>query len=297
MCLAAFQTFWGKAYKYFPLKIVFLICIGTFEIGSLIVAVAPNSATIVVGRAIQGAGGAGITSGCYIICVFIIKPKHLARILSLFGSVWSCSSVLGPVLGGIFAEDISWRWCFWINLPIGGTTMVIVLLFFKTPSHSRVGDAKFKEIPFLFDLGGVVILIGASTCLLLALEDGGVTIVWSNSVPLGLLIGFSLLIIMFAVWEWKQGESAMVIPRIMKRRTIFVLSLFTLCAQGASFARTYNLPIYFQAVQGLSPTESGIRTLPTVLSICKLACMLSYHQILLTTRTSHLQFPQLPPCE
>ena len=106
MTLAAFQASWGKAYKYFPLKIV-LICIVIFEMGSLVVALAPGSLALIVGRAVQGAGGAGVTGGCYVIAAFITRPQHMARIIGLFGAAWGCSSVLGPVLGGVFTQNIS----------------------------------------------------------------------------------------------------------------------------------------------------------------------------------------------
>lgn len=269
MSLAAFQAFWGKAYKYFPLKIVFLTCIGVFELGSLIAALAPNSETLILGRAIQGLGGAGVTGGCYTILAFITRPKNMPAILGLSSSVWSCSSVLGPLLGGFFTQDVTWRWCFWVNLPIGGTTMLILLLFFKTPAHSRMASTTFKEVPFLFDFPGIATLVAALVCLLIALEDGGVLRPWTDSVPIGLCVGFALLMGLLAIVEWKQGEKAMIVPRIMKRRTILVLALFNLTAQGAGFARTYNLPIYFQAAQGVSPSQSGVRTLPTVLTTCK----------------------------
>lgn len=271
MCLAAFQAFWGKAYKYFPLKSVFLACITIFEIGSLVVAVAPSSTAIIVGRAIQGAGGAGVTGGCYIILAFITEPKHLHKVMGLSSLVFTCSSVLGPVLGGVFTQDISWRWCFYVNLPLGGTAMAIILIFFKTPPHSRVAHCKLNEIPLLFDLGGAVLILAALTCLLLVLEDGGVTDPWSHSVPIGLLVGFGLITIVFILLEWKLGDRAMIAFRILKRRTIWSMAAYSLFIQASGFARNYNLPIFFQAVQGVSPTESGIRTLPTVLTICKLS--------------------------
>ncbi|KAI0912697.1 putative MFS transporter [Ustulina deusta] len=266
LCLAAFQAFWGKAYKYFPLKIVFLTCIGIFELGSLIAALSPNSTSLIVGRAIQGAGGAGVTGGCYTLLFFTTRPQHLPILVGLSSSVWSVSSVLGPVLGGFFTQYVTWRWCFWVNLPIGGTTFFLILVLFKTPPHSRVAHTNPKEALFLFDLPGMVILIGALVALLLVLEEGGVTVPWNSSLIIGLLVGFGVLVIILVGVEWYQGERAMVVPRIMQRRSILALALFNLTAQGAGFARTYNLPIYFQAAQGVSASESGIRTLPTVLT-------------------------------
>ncbi|OCK74840.1 MFS general substrate transporter [Lepidopterella palustris CBS 459.81] len=222
----------GKAYKFFPLKTLFLACIAVFELGSLLIAVAQNNSTVIVGRAIQGAGGAGITGGCYIICAFITRPKRLPAVMGLFGIVWSCSSVLAPVLGG-------------------------------TPPHSRMASTQGKEIPLLFDFPGMIIMLRAFVCLLLALQDGGVIERWDSGIPIGLLVGFGLLVIIFLVVEWKQGERAMIVGRIMKRRSIAACSV----AQAGGFARVYNLPIYFQAARGVSPAESGIRTLPSVLTI------------------------------
>ncbi|PQK15679.1 hypothetical protein BB8028_0006g00020 [Beauveria bassiana] len=236
MSLAAFQAFWGKAYKYFALKIVFLICIGIFVTGSLIAALAPNSNVLILGRAIQELGGAGITGGCYTIFAFITPPKNMPAILGLSSSVWSCSSVLGPLLGGLFTQDLTWRWCFWVNLPIGGTTMLILLFLFKTPAHSRMAHTTWKEVPFLFDLPGIVIIVAALVCLLIAFEEGGVLRLWTDSVPVGLLVGFVLLMGLLVVIEWKQGEKAMIVLRIMKRRTIVILALFNLTAQAAGFA-------------------------------------------------------------
>ncbi|KAM3484121.1 hypothetical protein MY8738_002560 [Beauveria namnaoensis] len=215
MSLAAFQVFWGKAYKYFALKIVFLTCIGIFKTGSLIAALAPNSNVLILGRAIQGLGGAGITGGCYTIFALITPPKNMPAILGLSSSVWSCSS---------------------------------------------------KELPFLFNLPGIVTIVAALVCLLLAFDEGGVLRLWTDSVPVGLVVGFVLLMGLLVVIEWKQGEKAMIVLRIMKSRTILILALFNLTAQAAGFARTYNLPIYFQAVQGASPSQSGIRMLPTALT-------------------------------
>ena len=118
--LIAFQSVWGKAYKYFSLRGVFLATIIVFEAGSLICAVAPNSLALIVGCAIQSVGGSGSSLGSCAIASFIMPPEKVPVIVGLIGSTFSVASVVGPLLEGVFTQSLSWRWCFWVNLPIGG---------------------------------------------------------------------------------------------------------------------------------------------------------------------------------
>jgi hypothetical protein len=111
LTLASFQSTWGKAYKYFPLKISFLISILIFEIGSLVCAVAKNSTTLIIGRAIAGAGGAGIASGAYTIIAFSAPPQQRPAFTGILGASYGIASVTGPLLGGVFTDKLTWRWC------------------------------------------------------------------------------------------------------------------------------------------------------------------------------------------
>ena len=110
LTVASFQSMWGKAYKYFPLKATFLVSIGIFEIGSLICGVAQNSVTLIIGRAIAGMGGAGIASGAYTIIAFAVPPVQRPAFTGILGAVYGCASVIGPLLGGVFTSQATWRW-------------------------------------------------------------------------------------------------------------------------------------------------------------------------------------------
>jgi MFS transporter, DHA2 family, glioxin efflux transporter len=110
---ASFQSTFGKAYRYFPLKRVYLCAVGIFELGNLICALAPNSPAVIIGRIIAGAGGAGIMSGVFIIIAFTAKPKYKAAYFGVLGVTFGCSSVVGPLMGGALADGPGWRYCFW----------------------------------------------------------------------------------------------------------------------------------------------------------------------------------------
>ena len=115
---------------------------------------------------------------------------------------------------------------FYINLPIGGAAFATLLFFFKSPAHMKPVPISTKELLLTFDLPGMFVLIGAMVCYFLALEWGGITKAWSSSEVIGTLVGSILLTILFGVIEWKQGERALVVPRILKRRNIAVVSAF-----------------------------------------------------------------------
>ncbi|KAB8238271.1 major facilitator superfamily domain-containing protein [Aspergillus alliaceus] len=262
----ALQPSYGRIYKIFSVKWGFLIAVLIFEIGSLICAVAPSSTVLIVGRAVAGIGVAGIFSGALVIISMTVPLPKRPLIFGMFGMVWGIASIAGPLLGGAFTDGVSWRWCFYINLPIGGLSIAVIILFLRVPSKSEFSGTPILQRIKQLDLIGASLLIPAIICLLLALQWGGNKYPWSNSRIIGLFVGFGLMIIIFAFSQIKLGDRATLPPGILKRRSVLAATMFALFFGGAFFLLVYYVPIFFQSVKGSSAMKSGIQLLPLMLA-------------------------------
>ncbi|KFZ19157.1 hypothetical protein V502_03792 [Pseudogymnoascus sp. VKM F-4520 (FW-2644)] len=267
LTVASFTSPWGKLFKYFTLKWTYLLAVFIFELGSLICALAPNSTALIVGRAIAGLGAAGVASGAFILVAFLAPPEKRPAYLGIIGASYGISAVIGPLLGGVFTERLSWRWCFYINLPIGGVAAVILVVFFKLPDHVKPAEATFREKMLQLDPIGIVLILGAVICYVLALQWGGSSLPWNSSEVIGLFVGFALLLIAFGFNEWWLGERAMLPPRLLKNRYIHQGMAYSFTIAGTYFLVLYYLPIYFQVIDNVSPIQSGVRNLPLILAI------------------------------
>ncbi|PVI07065.1 major facilitator superfamily transporter [Periconia macrospinosa] len=265
--VAATQSMWGKAFKYFSVKLVFMFSIFIFEVGSLICAVAPNSEAFIAGRAITGAGVAGTFSGCYIIIAFSTPPKTRPAMTSILGATYAVASIVGPLIGGAFTNGVSWRWCFYINLPFGGLAAAAILFSFKPPRAADPVKAPLKEKLIQMDILGTALIMASVVCYLLALQWGGIAKSWSDADVIGCLVGFGLLAIAFAVNEWWMGEKALVHPTYLRHRIVMSGCLYSFFVAGGFYILLFYLPIYFQAVKGASAVSSGIRLLPLILGM------------------------------
>ncbi|KAM0214382.1 hypothetical protein ACHAPQ_007863 [Fusarium lateritium] len=263
----ALQPMYGTIYKYFNVKIAYLAAVFIFEIGSLISAVAPSSVAFIVGRAIAGIGTAGLFSGSIVILSLIMPLEKRPLAFGLIGGMWGIASVAGPLLGGAFTEHATWRWCFYINLPIGGIAMVIVFFFVHVKRNSTDDDnlslmARVRKL----DLAGAAIFIPAIVCLLLALQWGGADYPWNNSRIIGLFCGFGAMIAIFIVIQFRQGDRGTLPPRLFKNRNTLAAMMFSMFFGAGFFPLIYYLSLYFQAIQGVSAVQAGIKILPLLLA-------------------------------
>jgi len=263
---AALQLLFGRFYTFFSIKRIYLIAIFIFEVGSLICGVAQNSVTLIVGRAIAGVGSAAIFSGALIILAYSVPLEKRPMYSGMIGSMYGIASVSGPLLGGAFTDKVTWRWCFYINLPIGAITMVVIAVFFPDP-HRQItnNDTPWERIK-RFDPLGTIVFMPAVICLLLALKWGGTEYAWSSWRIILLLVLFVVLIIIFLFIQHKQQDLGTVPPRVFFQRSVWASGFYSFCVGAAFLGSVYYLPIWFQSVKGASAVDSGIMNLPMLIS-------------------------------
>jgi hypothetical protein len=266
----AFQLLYGRLFTFYAPKWVFLASVTIFELGSLVCGVSQNSPTFIIGRAIAGLGSAGIMSGTIVLTVHTIPLRKRPLYQSFMGIVFMISSVTGPLIGGAFTTHLTWRWCFYLNLPIGGVTLL--LTFWLLPSDNNKTKEEIDATKLLtrekierLDPIGTLCFLPSIVCLLLALQLGGSAYAWNNWRIILLWIMFEILIIIFAaVQVWKQ-ENATIPPRILGYRSVTASTFFAFCISGSMTVGIYFLPLWFQAIEGVDAIESGIRLLPLIL--------------------------------
>ncbi|KIJ58908.1 hypothetical protein HYDPIDRAFT_44277 [Hydnomerulius pinastri MD-312] len=248
-------------------KIVFLAAIALFEIGSLICAVAPSMNVLIFGRAVAGCGAAGIQISVATIIPDITPLEKRPILFASFGGIIGISTVAGPILGGAFTDHLTWRWCFWINLPCGAFAVLLVLLFLKNNPPAVSPDSVGGRSTWLrIDWIGAILVIGFFTSLLLPLQWGGNTKPWDSATVIVLFVVSGVLLAMFLAWERYRGEQAMIPLNVIANRTALGCAISGFLGYFTLLFATYYLPLWYQA-HGSTATRSGLDILPFLISV------------------------------
>ncbi|KAG5798393.1 hypothetical protein H9Q69_002541 [Fusarium xylarioides] len=237
-----------------------LIAVCIFTLGSGLCGGAHNTAMMVGGRAVQGIGGGGILTMSEIVVCDMVSIRERGMYAGIIGGVWAIAAVVAPVMGGAFAQNISWRWIFYINLPIAGVSLVALGLFLKL---ARPPSGTVKEQMSRIDWGDSILLIGSVTSIVLALSWGGSKHPWSGwQTVVPLVIGLLALVAFFAYQGAPWLKEPTMPLRLFSNRTSSTLLVISFIHSLLLYWICYFLPVYFQAVKEASPTRSAVMLFP-----------------------------------
>ncbi|WP_128381020.1 MFS transporter [Streptomyces cavernae] len=248
---------WGKLGDQYGRKKLFQAAIVIFLIGSALCGIAQNMPELIAFRAVQGLGGGGLMVLSMAIVGDLVPPRERGRYQGLFGAVFGATSVLGPLLGGLFTQHLSWRWVFYVNLPVG----VVALLVIAAALHIPV-RAERQVIDYL----GTFLIASVATCLVLVASLGGTTWAWDSPQIVGLAALGVVLAVFFVQVERRAAEPVLPL-KLFRIRTFTLSALISFVVGFAMFGAMTYLPTFLQVVQGVSPTLSGVHMLPMVLGL------------------------------
>ncbi|EPE24725.1 MFS general substrate transporter [Glarea lozoyensis ATCC 20868] len=260
---AASTPSWGKFSDIWGRKPILLIAAGIFFIGSTLCATSINIGMLITARAIQGIGGGGLIILVNISISDLFSMRNRGKYFGMVGMVWAFASAVGPILGGVFTEKVSWRWCFYINLPITGCVFILLCIFLHLDNPKTPVWDGLKAV----DWAGSLAIVGGTLMLLLGLEFGGITYPWGSATVICLIVFGVVTAFLFILNEWKFARYPVMPMRLFNHPSNFA-ALGTCFFHGYVFiAGTYYLPLYFQAVLGATPLLSGVYLLPLALSL------------------------------
>ncbi|MFE6785107.1 DHA2 family efflux MFS transporter permease subunit [Streptomyces sp. NPDC057680] len=248
---------WGKLGDQYGRKRLFQGAIVLFLIGSALCGIAQNMPQLIAFRAVQGLGGGGLIVLSMAIVGDLVPPRERGRYQGLFGAVFATTSVLGPLLGGVVTQQLSWRWVFYINLPIGIVALFVIAAVLHVPVRST---------RHTIDYLGTLLIASVAICLVLVASLGGTTWAWGSAQIIGLAVLAAVLLVLFVRVERRAAEPVLPL-KLFRIRTFSLVSVISFVIGFAMFGAMTYLPTFLQVVQGVTPTRSGVHMLPMVAAI------------------------------
>jgi EmrB/QacA subfamily drug resistance transporter len=243
---------YGKLGDMVGRKPVFLAAILIFLAGSMLAGLSQSMSELIGFRALQGVGAGGLMVGAQAIIADIVPPRERGRYMGLIGSVFAVASVAGPLLGGFLVDNLSWRWVFYVNMPVGALAVAIVI----TRLHLHTPTIRHR-----IDVLGATLLSAGVGALILLTTWGGNQYAWGSDTIVGLGVAGAALLVVFVWWETRAAEP--IVPLSLFRSSVFSVANAIGFAIGmAMFGAIVFIPLYLQLVYGASPTSSGLRMLP-----------------------------------
>lgn len=268
---AALSSSFGKISDLLGRKFVLYPVIVLFLIGSALCGAAQSMTWLILARALQGIGGGGIFQMVNIVIGDIVPLEKRATFGGYAGALWGIASIIGPLVGGAFTDHVSWRWCFFVNLPTGGIALAFLFftLHLNPPKHRKT----FRQHVSEFDFLGLLLIVSGVVCVLIGFNQSEIS--WKAPATIALLVVGCVLLVSAACWESYTSRSPIIPPRLFRTRTTAII-LFTVFLHGfAFFGASYYLPVYYQ-VLGASATRAGIQILPYSLGSCVISLIAGF---------------------
>ncbi|MFJ4239607.1 DHA2 family efflux MFS transporter permease subunit [Streptomyces iakyrus] len=257
LAATAATPLWGKLGDQYGRKRLFQTAIVIFLVGSALCGAAQDMAQLIAFRAVQGLGGGGLIVLSMAIVGDLVSPRERGRYQGLFGAVFGATSVLGPLLGGLFTQHLSWRWVFYVNLPVGVVALAVIAAVLHIPRTAR---------RHVIDYLGTFLIAAVATCLVLVASLGGTTWAWGSWQIVGLAVLGVVLALAFVAVERRAAEPVLPL-KLFGVRTFTLAAVISFVVGFAMFGAMTYLPTFLQVVQGISPTMSGVHMLPMVLGL------------------------------
>ncbi|KAL2865207.1 major facilitator superfamily-domain-containing protein [Aspergillus lucknowensis] len=277
-----FQPNFASLSGIFGRRPLVMVALTLFFVGTVVCAVAKNFTYMLVGRSIQGAGGGGVMALTEVIVTDIVPLRLRGQYFGILSAMWSIGSVTGPILGGGFSQDVSWRWIFYINFPFIGVGAVFIVLFLKLNIIPTSLAEKLRQIDYV----GTILFVGSMSSFLIPLTWGGVLYDWDSwrtLVPL--IIGVAGLVV-FVFYEYRYAKDPIIPPKIFQNRTASVSFAGSFLQGFVLWCLLYYEPLYYEAVKGYSPIMAGVALFPATFTVAPSAGVVGF----LVTKYGHYRW-------